>query len=84
MRDFNEGMAELDPATSALVVRLAADNMKYASTAALGAIERLRRLEEVARCSGTTRQTLQKINSARRVLGDHHEFGRFAGPFLAD
>jgi hypothetical protein len=84
MTNFTEGVAELDPATSAFVVELAADKIDYASTAALVAIEHLRRLEEVARFSGTTRQTLQKINSARRVLGDRHEFGRFTGPFLAD
>ncbi|GJD98078.1 hypothetical protein [Methylobacterium iners] len=74
---------ELDAATTSLVVGLAAERADRPSTAALMTIERLRRLEEEVRCSGTTRQTLQKISSARRILGDRVEFGRFTGPFLA-
>lgn len=37
-------------------------------------IERLRRMEDEARLNGTDRQTLQRIMSARRVLGDWTEF----------
>ena len=84
MTEFYEGIVELDPDTNSRIVELAAETAEYKSTAALLMIERLRRLEEDARCLSATRQTLQKITSARRVLGDQAEFGRFKGPFPAE
>ncbi|GJD96115.1 hypothetical protein [Methylobacterium iners] len=74
---------ELDAATSSFVIGLAAEKTDRPSTAALLTIEHLRRLEEEVRSAGTTRQTLQKISSARRILGDHAELGHFKGPFRA-
>lgn len=75
---------ELDSATSSLVVALATQRTDRPSTAALVTIERLRRLEEDARFAGATRQALQKIASARRVLGDRGEFRPFDGPYVAE
>lgn len=83
MQQHNDSF-ELDSATSSFVVGLATEATAQPSTAALVTIERLRRLEDEVRCSGTTRQTLQKIGSARRILGDQAEFRRFNGPFLTD
>ncbi|HEX8413145.1 MAG TPA: hypothetical protein VF637_04585 [Sphingomicrobium sp.] len=80
----HENGFELDHATSSFIVALATEKADHPSTAALLTIERLRRLEEDARCLGTTRQTLQKIRSARRLLGDRAEYRRFEGPYLAD
>jgi hypothetical protein len=84
MNAINEGIVELDPTTSSRIVELAAEKADHKSTAALVMIERLRRLEEDARCLSATRQTLQKITSARRILGDRAEFGCFQGPFPAE
>ena len=44
-------------------------------------IERLRRLEDQARCAGASRQTFQRLASARRLLGDGVHVKPFAGPF---
>ena len=44
-------------------------------------IERLRRLEDQARCAGASRQTFQRLASARRLLGDRGPCQPFAGPF---
>ena len=47
-----------------------------ASGAATGLmVEQLRHMEDEARLGGTDRQTLQRIMSARRVLGDRMDFG---------
>ena len=57
-----------------LVQALAEDT--DASGAAVGLmVERLRRMEDEARLGGGDRQTLQRIMSGRRVLGDRVDFG---------
>lgn len=43
-------------------------------------VERLRRLEEEARLGDGDRQTLQKLASARRILGDRLDLGQTASP----
>ena len=43
-------------------------------------VERLRRLEEEARLGSGDRQTLQKLASARRILGDRHDLGKPTSP----
>jgi hypothetical protein len=43
-------------------------------------VERLRRLEEAARLGDGDRQTLQKLASARRILGDQLDLGKAASP----
>ncbi|MFJ7441533.1 hypothetical protein ACIQW5_28435 [Methylorubrum thiocyanatum] len=43
-------------------------------------IERLRRLEEEARLGDGDRQTLQKLVSARRLLGDQADLGKPTSP----
>ena len=48
---------------------------------ALVMVERLRRLEASQRASGGSRQTLQKIMSARRLLGDTYDLGPVSRPF---
>ncbi|GJE72858.1 hypothetical protein [Methylorubrum podarium] len=65
---------KLDDEMAALVQALAGD--AHAPDAAVGQmVERLRRLEEEARLGGSDRQTLQKLASARRLLGDPVEVG---------
>lgn len=52
------------------------------SDAAVGLmVERLRRMEDEARLNGGDRQTLQKLASARRVLGDPADLGPTTTPF---
>ena len=82
MNACSENTIDLDQATSSLVVALASEKTDHLSTAALVTIERLRRLEEDARFAGTTRQALQKIASARRLLGDRGAYRRFDAPLL--
>ena len=73
----------IDEETTWLVRTLAVDD--DASGAAVGLlVERLRRLEEAARLEGAGRQTLQKIMSARRVLGDRVDFGKVEKPFAPE
>ena len=65
---------KLDDATAGLVQALAED--ADAPDAAVDRmVERLRRMEEAAKLGGSDRQTLQKLASARRVLGDPVEVG---------
>lgn len=78
------GVVDIDQETSSLVQELSAEDIQNRSVAALVTTERLRRLEDEARCSGTSRQAFQKIASARRLLGDRAHFGPFDGPFLND
>lgn len=66
--------ADIDEETTWLV-RTLAENADPSSAAVGHLVERLRRLEEEARLEGASRQTLQKIMSARRVLGDGMDFG---------
>lgn len=75
---------KLDNEMAALVQALAGD--AHAPDAAVGQmVERLRRLEEEARLGGSDRQTLQKLASARRLLGDPVEVGTgVLVPFLPD
>lgn len=77
-------VVDIDQETSSLVQELSAEDIQNRSVAALVTTERLRRLEDEARCSGTSRQAFQKIASARRLLGDRAHFGPFDGPFLND
>ena len=84
MLKYDRNASELDHDTALFVAELAADATGVPSTAALLTIEHLRRLEETARSAGTSRQSLQKIMSARRVLGDRDDFGRFRGSYLSD
>ena len=75
--------ANIDDETTWLVQTLADD--AEAPSAAVGLlIERLRRLEEEARLERAGRQALQKIMSARRVLGDRIDFGRVEAPFAPE
>lgn len=65
---------KLDDETAVLIQALVED--AHAPDAAVDRmVERLRRLEEEARLEGTDRQTLQKLASARRLLGDSVEVG---------
>lgn len=73
----------IDAETTAMVRTLAADGGPPG--AAVGQlVERLRRLEEEARLEGAGRQTLQKLMSARRVLGDRMVLGRFPAAFAPE
>ena len=74
--------SELDRETVLFIAGLAADATDVPSTAALVTIEHLRRLEDTARSAGTSRQSLQIIMSARRVLGDMDDLGHFKGSYL--
>lgn len=72
--------ANIDDETIWLVQTLAEDAGR--SEAATGLlVERLRRLEEQARLEGAGRQALQKIMSARRLLGDWADLGVVQKPF---
>ena len=75
---------DIDIDTASLVQALSAEPPQNRGVAALLTAERLRRLEEEARFSGTSRQAFQKVASARRLLGDRAHFGSFNGPFLDD
>lgn len=75
---------DLDGETSTLVTNLVSEPLEDRGVAGALVVERLRRLEEEARCSGTSRQAFQKITSARRLLGDQVHFGPFKGPFLSE
>ena len=75
---------DIDRETAALVVELRSEAPEGRVVAAAVTVEQLRRLEEQARCSGTSRQAFQKITSARRLLGDRVHFGPFNGPYLND
>lgn len=65
---------------TALVRTLVEDNATSEVAVSL-MVERLRRMEDEARLAGADRQTLQRIMSARRVLGDRVEFGPPRAPF---
>ena len=82
MQTASPRAVDLDRETSTLVTKLRAEPLEDRGVAGALTIERLRRLEEEARCSGTSRQAFQKITSARRLLGDRVQFGPFTGPFL--
>lgn len=65
---------KLDDETAVLIQALVED-ARAPDAAVDRMVERLRRLEEEARLEGTDRQTLQKLASARRLLGDSVEVG---------
>lgn len=69
--------------TSALVRALAADADTSGAIVG-GVVERLHRMEDQARLEGAGRQALQKIMSARRVLGDRVDFGRASASFAPE
>ncbi|WP_162596061.1 hypothetical protein [Methylobacterium sp. 17Sr1-1] len=71
---------ELDGELSDLVLELAHDHDASCDALTVRTIEELRRLEDLARHSGDNRQTLQKIMSARRILGDRVDFGPIDAP----
>ena len=73
---------DIDRETTALVLELQSEAPERRGVSAAVTIEQLRRLEEEARCAGTSRQAFQKITSARRLLGDRVHFGPFNGPYL--
>lgn len=76
-------MSRIDAETTAIVQALAGD--EGPPGAAVGQmVERLRRLEEEARLEGAGRQTLQKLMSARRVLGDDMALGGPPAAFTAE
>lgn len=74
-------LIDLDDHTAWLVQQLAMAGPASAEAATALTIEKLRRLEDLARNARTDRQAFQKILSARRVLGDRQDLG--ASPFIA-
>lgn len=73
--DVQAKVIDLDDHTTWLVRHLAANGPASAGAATALVVEKLRRLEDLARSSGADRQVLQKILSARRVLGDDARLG---------
>ncbi|MHC2017775.1 hypothetical protein [Methylobacterium sp. CM6247] len=82
MLSATRNVIDIDFEMASLVQELSAEAVEDRGAAALITTERLRRLEDEARCSGTSRQAFQKIASARRLLGDKAHFGPLNGPFL--
>lgn len=74
---------DISKETSALV-RVLAEEADTSGATVCGMVEHLRRLEDQARLEGASRQALQKIMSARRVLGDRLDFGRAKAPFAPE
>ena len=79
---MSKNLIDLDDHTAWLVQQLVSNGPTSAEAATALTIEKLRRLEDLARNSGANRQAFQKILSARRVLGDHADLGRI--PVFAD
>jgi hypothetical protein len=75
--------ADIDDHTAWLIQQIAINGPHSADAATALTIEKLRRLEDLARNAGTNRQAFQKIVSARRVLGDRSDLGRVP-PFAED
>jgi len=67
---------DLDEHTAWLVQQLVNNGPRSADAATALTVEKLRRLEDLARNAGTSRQALQRILSARRVLGDRADLGQ--------
>ncbi|GLS69002.1 hypothetical protein [Methylobacterium tardum] len=65
--------ADIDDHTAWLIQQIAINGPHSADAATAVTIEKLHRLEDLARNAGTSRQAFQKIVSARRVLGDHSD-----------
>lgn len=64
--------------------QLAIDANRQPNAAVDLMVERLRRMEDGARSAPVDRQTLQKIISARRLLGDRVDFGKVRSGFLIE
>jgi hypothetical protein len=79
---MSKNLIDLDDHTAWLVQQLVSNGPTSAEAATALTIEKLRRLEDLARNCGADRQAFQKILSARRVLGDHADLGRT--PAFAD
>ena len=84
MQVNNRCFIDIDHETASLVQQLSTEAHNEPGAASFVTAERLRRLEEEARFSGTSRQAFQKISSARRLLGDKAHFEPFKGPFLLE
>lgn len=65
---------DIDGELSTTILELAHDHTASFDALTVRTIEELRRLEDLARNSGEDRQVLQKIMSARRILGDRVDF----------
>lgn len=57
------------------LVRTLADNVDNSDAAVGLMVERLRRMEDEVRLNGADPQTLQRIISGRRLLGDRIDLG---------
>src|SRR4051794_13859878 len=68
--------ADIDDHTAWLIQQIALNGPHSADAATALTIEKLRRLEDLARNAGASRQAFQKIVSARRVLGDRASLGQ--------
>lgn len=75
MLEPSSSCIDIDPETAELVQVLSTDPLQTESVTTLLTIENLRRLEDEARCAGTSRQAFQRIMSARRLLGDRTQYG---------
>lgn len=80
---MSEDPIDLDDHTAWLVLQLVSNGPTSAEAATALTVEKLRRLEDLARNAGAGRQAFQKILSARRVLGDRADLGR-TSPFTDD
>lgn len=76
-------LVDVDEHTVWLVQQLVSNGPHSAEAATALTIEKLRRLEDLVRNAGANRQVLQKILSARRVLGDCADLGQ-APAFTGD
>lgn len=66
------------------LVRALAEDGDAAAAAVGLMVERLRRLEDEVRMGDADRQTLQRIMSGRRVLGDRADLGSAEPPGAAE
>lgn len=73
----------IDQQIDALMQSMIIHSVTVTDAVASRTIEQLRRLEDLARNKGDSRQAIQKIMSARRILGDYEDFGPVAS-FAAD
>ncbi|MFE1601959.1 hypothetical protein [Methylobacterium sp. ID0610] len=71
----------LDQDTVAEIKDLVADDSTAVTAAKRRMVEKLRRLEDMSRLQMNSRQELQVIMSARRLLGDRESLGMVHGLF---
>ncbi|CAO4154185.1 hypothetical protein [Methylorubrum extorquens] len=76
-------MSRIDAEMTTMVLALAG-NGGPPGAAVEQMVERLRRLEEEARLEGAGRETLRKLMSARRVLGDRMALGQLPAAFAPE